>query len=74
MEKNINSAHYYQVLPEEKITISLEEYKQLLIIKGKYEELKSQKTSTPPFNPTKITYTGPDGRRTDLTPPYKVTC
>lgn len=26
----------------EKITISFEEYKELLIIKGKYEELKSQ--------------------------------
>ena len=74
MEKNITSTQYYQVLPEEKITISLEEYKQLLIIKGKYEELKSQKSVTQPFNPTKITYTGPDGKRADLTPPYKVTC
>lgn len=27
----------------DKITITLEEYKELLIIKGKYEELKSQK-------------------------------
>ena len=26
------------------ITISMEEYKELLIIKGKYEELKSQQT------------------------------
>ena len=74
MEKNITSAHYYQVLPEEKITISLEEYKQLLIIKGKYEELKSQKSVAQPFNPTKITYTGPDGRRTDFPPSHKVTC
>jgi hypothetical protein len=74
MEKNITSTQYYQVLPEEKITISLEEYKQLLIIKGKYEELKSQKSVTQPFNPTKITYAGPDGKPIDLTPPYKVTC
>ena len=28
----------------ENITISLEEYKELLIIKGKYEELKCQQT------------------------------
>lgn len=28
----------------EEITISMEEYKELLIIKGKYEELKSQTT------------------------------
>lgn len=29
-------------MSEDKITISMEEYKELLIIKGKYEELKSQ--------------------------------
>lgn len=29
----------------ENITISMEEYKELLIIKGKYEELKSQQVS-----------------------------
>ena len=29
---------------ENTITISLEEYKELLIIKGKYEELKNQTT------------------------------
>lgn len=28
----------------ENITISMEEYKELLIIKGKYEELKGQQT------------------------------
>lgn len=39
----------------EVITISLEEYKELLIIKGKYEELKSFYTSYNPYN-TKITY------------------
>lgn len=50
---------------EDKITISMEEYKELLIIKGKYEELKSQakqpiiwkETKTPaiPAEPYKIT-------------------
>ena len=42
----------------EVITISLEEYKELLIIKGKYEELKSIYNPYP-FN-TKITYRGID--------------
>ena len=74
MDKNITSASYFQVLPGEKITIPLEEYKELLIIKGKYEELKSQKIETIPFNKTKITYTGPDGKPITLTSPYKVTC
>ena len=31
----------------ETITIAMEEYKELLIIKGKYEELKSQQTIKP---------------------------
>ena len=58
------------------IGIPIEEYKELLMIKGKYEELKSQQNIPWTVNPrgTKITYTGPDGRRTDLTPPYEVTC
>lgn len=38
---------------KETITISMEEYKELLIIKGKYEELK---TLYSPYYPTKITY------------------
>ena len=33
---------YYHALDEKQITISLEEYKELLIIKGKYEELKDK--------------------------------
>ncbi len=37
---------------EEKITISMEEYKELLIIKGKYEELKEQQITTPKYIPT----------------------
>lgn len=31
----------------EEITISMEEYKELLITKGKYEELKTQQISKP---------------------------
>lgn len=58
------------------IGIPIEEYKELLMIKGKYEELKSQQNIPWTVNPrgTTITYTGPDGKQTDLTPPYKVTC
>ena len=70
----LTSARYFHALPEEKITIPLEEYKELLIIKGKYEELKSQRIDTIPINKTTITYTGADGKSTSLTPPYKVTC
>ena len=33
---------YYHKLEDKEITISLEEYKELLIIKGKYEELKNK--------------------------------
>lgn len=52
----------------EEITISMEEYKELLIIKGKYEELskihkplvyfdggKVENSNMPPFEPYKIT-------------------
>ena len=45
------------------ITIPFEEYKELLMIKGKYEELKSQLTLISPItNPLspKITYRGSD--------------
>ena len=49
------------------ITISMEEYKELLIIKGKYEELKSY--TMPDIYPHKITWRG------DSEPlGYKVTC
>ena len=41
----------------DKITITLEEYKELLIIKGKYEELKSREGSW--IKPT-ITWRGYD--------------
>ena len=38
------------------ITITLDEYKELLMIKGKYEELKSVYYG--PYSSTKITYRG----------------
>lgn len=49
------------------ITITLEEYKELLTIKGKYEELKE--LYVPKIYPSTITYNG-----NELKPPYKVTC
>ena len=57
-------------MKEETIVITLEEYKELLIIKGKYEELKN--LYTPTFN-TKITYHNFKDDK-ELKPPYKVTC
>ena len=59
------------------VNIPLEEYKELLIIKGRYEELKNKSniTWTPPSKTTTITYTGPDGKKVSMpTAPYKVTC
>ena len=56
-------------MKEETIVITLEEYKELLIIKGKYEELKS--LYTPTFN-TKITYHNFEDDK-ELKPPYKIT-
>lgn len=68
---------------EDKITISMEEYKELLIIKGKYEELKEETrkpiiwsgynekgTTILPCRDTRELQT------TDpvITPPYKITC
>lgn len=55
---------------EQMITIKLEEYKELLVIKGKYEELKAW--SMPHLYPTTITYNGE--KISDLKPPYTVTC
>lgn len=54
----------------ERITIPLEEYKELLTIKGKYEELKSMYYG--PYTNTKITYRGESEK--EITPPYKFTC
>ena len=61
---------YYHALDEKQITISLEEYKELLIIKGKYEELKSQ---YPYYKQPTITFTGGEDNH-GLEYPYKVTC
>ena len=60
----------------ENITISFEEYKELLIIKGRYEELKSQQNIPWTIKPngTTITYTNTREQDKELTPPYKVTC
>lgn len=49
----------------QKITIPLEEYKELLIIKGKYEELKSK-------NIISIPSVWKDGIKYEY--PYKMTC
>lgn len=56
---------------EKTITITLEEYKELLIIKGKYEELKNNQPI--PYNyPGNITWTDENGKK--ITYPYKITC
>lgn len=60
-------------MENKEIAISMEEYKELLIIKGKYEELKSQqvfKISSPSdYHIKDLTerYINPE-------PPYKITC
>ena len=63
---------------EATITITLEEYKELLVIKGKYEELKErqqqqQQIPCVPWN-THITYKNADDWLEKETEPYKVTC
>ena len=58
----------------ETITITLKEYKELLIIKGKYEELKeSQQIMYVPWR-TNITYKNTDDLFEKEVKPYKVTC
>ena len=61
---------YYHTLDDKQITISLEEYKELLIIKGKYEELKNKCWQCYPHGNI-ITYKDSDG---GLHYPYTVTC
>lgn len=52
-------------MEQNNITISMEEYKELLIIKGKYEELKLNSITikpdetTSPYNPFTNPYGGP---------------
>ena len=54
------------------ITIPMEEYKELLIIKGKYEELKSNQTLYPTYPSwSKITYRGENDVPIN---PYTFTC
>lgn len=43
---------------ENTITISMEEYKELLIIKGKYEELKERYINTQPIIMREPVYSG----------------
>lgn len=59
-------------MDDKEITIPMEEYKELLMIKGKYEELKSQqlmKITTPAYHIKDLTQ-----KYKDIEPPYKVTC
>ena len=76
MYGNFDKKAYLEVMEEEynpdknkrtTIAISMEEYKELLIIKGKYEELKSQQS---PFY-TNIKF---DNTNKPVIEPYKVTC
>ena len=76
MYGNFDKKAYLEAMEEEynpnknkraTITISMEEYKELLIIKGKYEELKSQQS---PFY-TNIKF---DNANKQVIEPYKVTC
>jgi hypothetical protein len=56
-------------IEEGMITIPFEEYKELLILKGRYEELKSKSIIN-----TGITYRGPKDNNGITIAPYKVTC
>lgn len=56
-------------IEEGMITIPFEEYKELLIIKGRYEELKTKSIIN-----TGITYRGPEDNNSITIAPYKVTC
>ena len=57
-------------MENKEITIPMEEYKELLMIKGKYEELKSQqllKVNTPLIRDS-------SDKNKNFEPPYKITC
>ena len=58
-------------MENKEITISMEEYKELLIIKGKYEELKSQQTI---IKPNYILTRDLMKKHKITEPPYKITC
>lgn len=59
---------------EATITITMEEYKELLIIKGKYEELKERQQITYVPWRTNVTYKNTDDLFEKEVKPYKVTC
>lgn len=59
-------------MEDEKITISLAEYKELLIIKGRYEELQSSRWWLPPINKTTITYNGKPLPEEPITPTIRL--
>lgn len=68
-------------MEQKEITISMEEYKELLMIKGKYEELKNQPVKPILYRePVTIKEYGDNPLRemftTDPLPqqPYKITC
>ena len=56
-------------IEEGMITIPFEEYKELLVIKGRYQELKSKTIVN-----TGITYRGPENDNGLNISAYKVTC
>jgi len=59
------------------IGLTLEEYNELLIIKGKYQELKQLNTKEITWDPVKYPWTAPTlTKTTDPLPetPYKITC
>lgn len=59
-------------MEDEKVTISLAEYKELLIIKGRYEELKSSIWWLLPINKTTITYNGKPLPEEPITPTIRL--
>lgn len=68
-------------MEEEKITITMKEYKELLVIKGKYEELKEIHKPLVVFDNKKdniniMPYPYKEINTTDPIPipPYKITC
>lgn len=56
-------------IEEGMITIPFEEFKELLVIKGRYLELKNKSIIN-----TGITYRGPEDNNGITIAPYKVTC
>lgn len=61
-------------MENKQITISMEEYKELLIIKGKYEELKSQQKDKISIIPNYGSIKDSTERYKTPEQPYKITC